>query len=137
MPTYSVRCLECGAEYPKRITFADYDKVKAKEVILACDRCHCEAELAFNPGQVAFVLKEGESGGWASKSLKENAYRARRRDVMARRERDHVFKSSLQANYDGAETGTWREAQELARREKGELAAATYDPLVTQEKSTP
>jgi hypothetical protein len=136
MPTYSVRCLECGADYSKRLSFADYDKVKSGESFIACKSCQGRAELAFDPGRVAFVLKEGESGGWASKSIKENEYRAKRRDVMARRERDHVFKNTLQANYDGVETGSWRDAQELARKEKGSEAAASYDPLVTREKST-
>jgi hypothetical protein len=55
---------------------------------------------------------------------------------MAQKEADHVFKNSLQANYDGAETGSWREAQELARKEKGDVAAATYNPLVQKEQMT-
>lgn len=82
-------------------------------------------------------MKDGESGSWASKVIKESKYRTARRETMAKKEKDHVFKSSLQANYDGTETGSWREAQELARKEKGEDAAATYQPMVSKELSTP
>lgn len=135
MPTYSVECPECGSAYDQRLSFAQYDGVKSGSSSLPCKKCGASAQFAFSPGKVGFVLKEGESGGWASKSIKESKYRRERRDVMAKREKDHVFKSSLQANYEGVETGSWKEAQELARSEKGDLAAATYEPLVAKEMS--
>lgn len=134
MPTYSVECHECGGTEDRRLSYAEYDQVKAGSKALDCKSCGLPAQIGFAPGKLGFILKEGESGGWASKSIKENAYRTRRRETMAKRERDHVFKSSLQANYDGLETGSWREAQELARVEKGEEAAATYAPLVAREQ---
>jgi len=136
VPTYQIECLECGAAHDQRLSFTDYDQVKSGQKTLACKTCGLPAQIGFAPGNLGFILREGESGGWASKSIKENAYRNRRRDVMAKREKDHVFKSSLQANYDGVETGSWREAQELARSEKGDEAAATYDPLVSREGSS-
>lgn len=135
MPMYSVVCRACGNETQKRLTFVEYDRVKSGGFVLDCPSCASPAEIAFDPGRVSFVLKEGESGGWASKSLKENAYRAKRRDEMTRREKNHVFKPSLQANYNGMETGSWREAQEVARKEKGVDAAASYDSLVAKEKT--
>jgi len=137
MPTYNIECSGCGEAYEKRLSFTQYDAVKAGAEVIPCRRCNSNAEVAFNPGRVGFVLKEGESGGWASKSIKENTYRMQRRETMAKREKDHVFKSSLQANYEGVETGTWREAQELARKEKGEASATTYDGLVKQERPSP
>lgn len=135
MPTYNIQCLECGNSHDQRLSFSDYDAVKAGTKPLACKSCGLPAQIGFTPGSLGFILKEGESGGWASKSIKENAYRAKRRHTMAKREQDHVFKNSLQANYDGVETGSWREAQEAARKEKGDLAAATYEPLVKQEQA--
>lgn len=135
MPTYQVDCMECGESHDQRLSFSEYDQVKAGTKPLACKTCGLPAKIAFRPGNLGFILKEGESGGWASKSIKENAYRARRRDVMAKKEKDHVFKASLQANYEGTETGSWKEAQELARNEKGDAAASTYDPLVKQEQA--
>jgi predicted nucleic acid-binding Zn ribbon protein len=137
MPTYAIECHECGAAYDQRLSYAQYDEVKTQKAELPCTQCGKAAIIAFKPSRVGFVLKEGESGGWASKSIKENAYRAERSKVMAKRNKDHVFKSSLQANYDGTETGSWRDAQELARKEKGDLAAATYEPLVQKEKAKP
>lgn len=134
MPTYQILCPECGASYDQRLSFLQYEEVKTATKTLPCTRCGLGAQIAFNPGRVAFVLREGESGGWQSKSIKENAYRKKRREEMARREKDHVFKSNLQANYKGEETGTWREAQEMARQTDGEVAAATYDPLVNREQ---
>jgi len=134
MPTYQIECHECGTTRDQRLTFSEYDKVKSGEKAIQCSNCGLPAQIGFSPGTLGFVLKEGESGGWASKSIKENAYRKKRRQEMARREKDHVFKASLQPNYDGTETGTWREAQELARKEKGDGSAQTYDPLVKKEQ---
>lgn len=136
MPTYQIECHECGATRDQRLSYSEYDQVKAGAKVLTCNACNLPATIGFCPGNLGFILKEGESGGWASKSIKENAYRSKRREVMAKREKDHVFKASLQANYDGTETGSWREAQELARKEKGDAAASTYDPLVKQEQVT-
>lgn len=136
MPTYAIECPDCGASYDHRLTFTQYDNVKTGAEILPCKQCSANTQIAFCPGNVGFVLKDGESGGWASKAVKENGYRGHRREVMAKRERDHVFKSSLQANYDGMETGKWRDAQELARNEKGDEAASTYDSLVKKESMT-
>ena len=134
MPTYQIECLECGTTENKRITFSDYDAIKTGTQPLTCRNCQKPAQIGFTPGGVNFVLKDGESGSWASKAIKESAYRGRRRNQMAQREKDHVFKSSLQPNYDGVETGTWKDAQELARKEKGNESATTYDPLVQKSK---
>jgi predicted nucleic acid-binding Zn ribbon protein len=130
MPTYQVECHECGTTRDQRLSYSDYDAVEAGDKKLTCNHCGLEAKIGFAPGNLGFVLREGESGGWATKSIKENAYRKKRRDEVAKRERDHVFKPSLQPNFEGVETGTWKEAQELARNEKGDGSASTYDSLV-------
>lgn len=135
MPLYPIECNECGARYDERLTFKQYDQVKSGETSLPCHTCTCPAQIGFQPGNLGFVMKDGESGSWASKAIKESKYRTERRKVMAKREKDHVFKSSLQANYNGEETGSWREAQELARKEGGDVSASSYDHLVKKEKS--
>jgi hypothetical protein len=132
MPTYQVDCLECGTTRDQRLSYADYDAVQDGKKTLTCKNCGLEAKIGFAPGNLGFVLKEGESGGWATKSIKENAYRSKRRAEVAKKEKDHVFKASLQPNFDGIETGTWKEAQELARKEKGDASASTYAPLIQQ-----
>lgn len=133
MPTYQVECHECGTTREQRLSYSDYDAVKAGSKALACSNCGLPAQIGFSPGNLGFNFKEGESGGWATKSIKENAYRKKRRAEMAQKEKDHVFKASLQPNYQGVETGTWKEAQELARKEKGSPSASTYDSLVSRE----
>ena len=133
MPTYSLVCFECGHTSDQHMTFSQYDAVKAGTDVLLCASCGKNMAIDFQPQGVSFVLKEGPSGGWVTKSNKERTYRARRNQVMARRERDHVFKNHLQPNYNGAETGSWREAQAMARSEKGEKVAATYSDLVAKE----
>lgn len=135
MPTYSTHCEACSQDASIRLSFVDYESVKMGVKSLECTSCHGVAKISFNPGDVAFVLKDGESGGWTSKALKENKYRVRRREIMTQREKDHVFKTRLIPNHEGQETGTWKEAQEEARREGGAASAATYDPLVKSEQA--
>ena len=141
MPTYDIQCGACRETGSLRLSFSGYDLVKSGESILRCNQCDGVCQILFEPSQVQFVLKDSASGGWASKALKENAYRANRRNYMAKRERDNVFKPTLQPNYNGVETGTWRDAQEYARSEvaadhgkkAGDIAATTYQPLVVKE----
>lgn len=135
MPVYSTRCEACNQDASIRLSFVDYESVKLGVKTLECTTCQGKVVLAFNPGDVTFVLKDGESGGWQSKAIKENKYRGRRREIMEKRERDHVFKTRLIPNHGGVETGTWRDAREAARKEGGDLAAATYNPLVKSEQS--
>ena len=148
MPTYSSKCQGCGTAAAVRLTFAEYDEVKAGIKTLPCT-CGGSALIEFNPGEVEFVLKDGESGGWASKAGKENKFRAARRKVMEQRERDHVFKSRLIPNYGGQLTETWKDAKDAAyeatydkvKQEHGaqtasqaaQESAKTYEPLVNRE----
>jgi hypothetical protein len=154
MPLYTVKCQVCQKPASVRLSFAEYDGVKAGTKTLTCPHAECEgtATIEFNPGEVAFVLKDGESGGWVSKAGKENKFRSARRREMERRERDHVFKSRLQPNYGGQLTDSWKEAKEAAyeatydkiKQEHGTQVAAqaasesakTYDPLLTKEVGT-
>ncbi len=135
MPTYTTRCQGCQKESAIRLSFADYDGVKLGVKLLDCSTCKGRVEIVFNPGDVNFILKDGESGGWAGKAIKENKLRARRREILAKKERDHVFKNKLLPNYGGMDTGTWKETQAFVKSEHGEAAAATYDSFVTKEKT--
>ena len=142
MPIYTTQCPSCGDAGDLRLSFVDYDEIQTGAKNLICNQCEAKCHILFDPSSVQFVMKDGESGGWQSKALKENKYRARHREVMARRERDHVFKPQLQANYKGIETGTWKDAREFARvetakehgQEAAKAVAQTYDPLVKKAK---
>lgn len=132
MPTYTFRRPD-GEQTTRKLSFEEYDLVSQGN-LLVTDDAGTVLELVFNPQGTNFVLKDGPSGGWASKALKENKYREGHRQVMARREKDHVFKTRLIPNYQGAEAPTWKDAQEEARSKQGHAAAITYEPLVAQEK---
>lgn len=136
MPTYETICTQCGVKADRRLTFSTFDQVKAGTQEIQCSACGAKVEFAFSPGALGFILKEGPSGGWATKSIKENQYRKKRGVVMGKRQRDHVRTPKLQPNYRGEETSTWKEAQEAVRKDKGDLAASTYAALVSKEKVT-
>jgi len=133
MPTYTFRNQD-GQTSQKRLSFSDYDAVKAGELTIE-DGQGRPLELVFNPGNPNFVMRDGVSGGWISKSSRENNYRRARADEMRRREKDHVFKPKLVPNYEGTEAEDWKDAQEQARSDKGDLSASTYDSLVAKEKT--
>lgn len=147
MPLYTTHCERCHTCESRRLTFEAYDAVQRGDEKLACP-CGARAEIVLDPGNVNFVLRDGESGGWASRASKENKYRAERRQRMAQRQRDHVNPNRLVPNFKGQETSSWAEAKRAAYEStyqelKGEghhdpatsatYAAETYDPLVKQE----
>lgn len=148
MPLYDTRCATCSKQETRKLSFHDYESVASGAMSLECS-CGGSPELVFDPSAVTFVLKDGESGGWATKAQKENKYRAARRGVMARRERDHVKPKSLIPNYNGQVANSWAEAKDAAyqstyervKREHGDRTAAsaaseaakTYDTHVKRE----
>jgi hypothetical protein len=131
MPTYEIVCEKCDIKLDKRLTFSEFDEVKSGSKELACV-CGLPLRFGFAPGTLGFIMKEGPSGGWATKSIKENQYRKQRGAVMKQRQKDHVLTPKLQPNYKGEETGTWREAKESARKDKGDLSASTYDAHISK-----
>ncbi len=144
MPLYATLCEGCSAAREIRLSFSDYDGVKLGVRLLECTTCQGKVNLAFDPGNVSFVLKDGESGGWASKANKENAYRAKRYKRMGQVQRDHAPTTKLQPNFGGELMPTWKDARDAAfdvalTETKDVVAAkeasATYDPLVKQEGS--
>ena len=142
MPMYSTRCEGCGASHELRLSFQDYDSVKLGTKLLECSACQGQVGLVFDPGDVKFVLKDGESGGWASKAGKENAFRAKRYIHMGKKQADHAPRTRLLPNFAGEQTETWKEARsvafETAYTETKDLSAAkeasaTYNSLVEGE----
>jgi len=124
MPTYTIVCSSCSKTEDRRLTFSERDVFEG-----ACG-CGGKLEIGFTPTAVAFTLRDGPSGGWASRAIKENQYRAKRREMLAQKEKDHVYTPSLIPNFGGQETGDWREAKEEARVNLGEEASKSYDRLV-------
>ena len=144
MPRYATHCETCQKDSNIRLSFEDYDAVKLGTKVLECSACHGGVSLVFDPGDVKFVLRDGESGGWVSKAMKENKYRTNRQGVMERRQRDHAPNPKLVPNFAGEQTGTWAEAKraayDKAYTETQDVSAAreassTYDSFVRQEGS--
>jgi len=133
MPTYTFRRIEDEGLVERRMSMTDFQRIKAGELGVT-DADGCPLELVFDASQVGFVLKDGPSGGWATKAGKERRYRKDRHRVMGQRQRDHVHKTTLQPNYEGKIAPTWADAQDAARTDKGVAAARTYDSLVAKEK---
>ena len=134
MPTYTFQRPSDGAMTKRKLTFAEYDQVQSGALTVTDDDGEV-LKLIFNPGKVGFSLKDGPSGGWMSKAMKEKKYRGQRSAEMAQREKDHVFKTKLIPNLGGVEAGSWADVRDEVRTKKGALAASTYDPLVAKEKA--
>lgn len=134
MPTYTFRRPSDGAITKKKLTFDQYDQVQ-KGQLKVVDDDDSPLEIVFDPGSVEFTLKDGPSGGWASKALKEKKYRKDRDKVMRQREKDHVFKTRLIPNLGGQEASSWKDVQDEVRSKKGDVAASTYAPFVAKEKA--
>ncbi len=133
MPTYTFQKSD-GTLLSKRLTFAEYDSIKSGSMKLV-DEADNELVPVFSPGDVQFILKDGESGGWASKAMKENHYRREHRQVMARREKDHAPKTRLIPNFGGKLAHTWADVRDHVQTTKGSAAASTYDRLVAKEQT--
>jgi hypothetical protein len=135
LPTYTFRG-PGGDTTTRKLTFGEYDQVQSGALHVV-NEVGQTLELVFNPAGVGFVLKDGPSGGWMSKAIKENGYRAQRGQTMSKREKDHVFKTKLIPNYQGAEASTWKDVREEARQKSGDAAASTYDSHVAKESPAP
>lgn len=134
MPLYTFKRPD-GEVVSKRLSFTQYEACKAKTLEVT-DKDGISLELVFDPGTPSFVMKDGASGGWATKVNKESAYRRARGQEMSRREKDHVFKSSLVPNYGGQEAHSWSDVRDHVRSVSGRYAASTYDSLVSKEKGS-
>jgi len=135
MPLYTFSGAD-GTTTKRKLTFEQYERVLAGTLRVTDDAGQSLA-IVFNPAGLAFVLKDGPSGGWMSKANKENGYRAGRSGVMARREKDHVFKTRLIPNLGGQEAANWADVREQVQSTAGALAASTYDSHVAKESTTP
>lgn len=132
MPIYTFECPD-GSRLQKRLSLADFEAVRIGEKALVDDQDN-ELKLVFDPGAISFTLKDGESGGWPSRTNRERVYRERRYREMGVRQDRHAPKTKLIPNYEGKITDRWSDVQDHVRSVKGEAAAMTYDPLVAKEK---
>lgn len=104
--------------------------LEKKESGVPCD-CEDGAVMrhVFNPGGLSVCFK---GDGWMDKIHKENAYRERRSQKMAARQKKNHKTPELVPNYGGQEVEDWREAKNLA--EKDGRISETYDTKIEPEE---
>lgn len=136
MPTYTFERQD-GSRVSAKLTYADYDKLMSGESVMTDETTGEALKLVFDPGQIGFVLKDGESGGWASKAMVERKQRAARRVVLEQKENDHVFKPKLVPNFNGQVADKWADVRDHVRSTAGVGSAKTYDKLVQKEQKSP
>jgi hypothetical protein len=54
---------------------------------------------------------------------------------MARREKNHAFKTKLIPNLNGQEASSWKDVRDEVRTQTGDVAASTYDAHVAKESA--
>lgn len=112
MPTYEMVCDSCSKKTETVLTYAEYDMVE--EGLKPLCSCGGSKSIVFSPGHISFTLRDGESGGWASKADKERAYRAKRNAYLGKRNKENVAPTPLVPNYQGVEAASWSEARDMA-----------------------
>lgn len=134
MPEYGYRCPneECKELREDVASIKSYEEHHPP-----CLVCATPCNYEYIPSVPQAVFKDGPSGSWPSKGERIKKQRQKASDDAAKRSIDRYGKNPnrLIPNYDGKETGTWAEAQNLAQKERGAPSAATFEPKVAAEKS--
>lgn len=125
---YEYVCTKCGNTQDEGCSVDCFKEFKPP-----CVKCGAECAYQFCPSKVQFVLKDGPSGSWPSKGERFKKYRAKASEAAAKRQQERYRTPSLVPNFQGKETGSWRDAQTEALKEKGPGVAATYDTKVKAE----
>ncbi len=141
MPSYDFRCEDCRFLQEEEASMKDFKTVTPK-----CKECGGKCVYEFTPTVVQFALKDGPSGSWPSKGNRFKQYRAKRSEEMGRRQQDrygHLNRDAL-PNYQGQLTEDWREARDIAMKDKEShesrgtdslAVAATFNQAISKEKS--
>jgi hypothetical protein len=128
MSVYSVECPACREVSQIKRSPKELPELKARGAL--CPACgQAQASYVFQPGglQVNFA-----GGVWSDKNSREKSYRAARAETLGRRQKDNNWTPTLQPNFQGEQTDSWKEAQSMARS-RGSVAPETYDNLVRTE----
>lgn len=136
MPIYTFQCKDCSLEYHPLLSFSDYENYKKCDPdlgVVFCDSCGGTCRPVFDPGDFGATFKEGETGGWASKTIKERALREKRWDHLGRKKKEHVKPQGLVPNYEGQAHDRWTDVQDHVRIKHGDDVAKSYDPFVKKE----
>jgi hypothetical protein len=138
MPLYSYRCTD---ENCLNVQDEDAKISEFKDLRPKCLVCGAECEYVFVPTVVQAILKDGPTGSWPSKGNRFKNYRAKQSEKMKKRQQDrygHLNRDCV-PNYQGQLTEDWREAQDLAMRDKDRnldslQTAQTFTPHIEKER---
>ncbi len=133
MPVYSYTCTNPECEIVRE---DDASMTSFKEHHPLCEECGSVCNYVYIPTVPQVAFKDGPSGGWPSKANHFKEYRRKQSEKMEKRQKDRYGHLSRDAvpNIGGVETGSWREAQFQALKERGPESAATYNSKILEEK---
>lgn len=131
MPTYFYRCTACEEVREDDATMAAF-----KEHHPPCTSCNSSCDYIYIPTVCQVALKDGPSGSWPSKGGRFQDHRAKQSAIMEKRQFDRYGppKQAI-SNFEGKETENWREAKEIAIKERGIESGATYDAKIKEENA--
>jgi len=122
MPTYDYACNKCG-----RVEEHVHLMMDKPEIM--CPECKEPMEKRFSPNSGGFILK----GGTPAIHWKEKRQRIKRSEQLAQKQKYTGMQGPrVTPNIAGVETGTWSDAQKMAK-EAG-LNHESYTPYVEKEK---
>ncbi len=125
MPTYDYKCTAC-----KKLREDDCSMLTFKEHRPKCLACGAECKYVYIPTIAQVVFKDGPSGSWPSKGNHYQQYRKKRDTEMKKRQRDRYGEPKRAIpNYQGQQTESWTEAQNLAMNDKERIESTGSDPL--------
>ncbi len=125
MPNYEYECPKCGESFEKVL------KLCRAADPQECPECGVEAKKLIS--QTGFVLK---GDNWPGKAARIKGQMGRKRKRLGVKQDERLRDQppvKLAPNVDGERTGTWAEAEKLAKS-KGK-DTASYKPLVSKEKA--
>jgi len=122
MPRYDYRCTACG-EVEELI------HSMSESPVYFCSKCRAPMERQFTPNIGGFIIK----GGTPAMHWKEKRQRIRKSEMLAEKQKTLGRTGpKVKPNIAGYETGTWSDAQKMAK-EAG-LNSDSYTPYVEKEK---
>lgn len=122
MPVYDFQCKKCQKieEYIRSIS--DNSEVK-------CSKCNTPMTRLFTLNTTGFIIK----GGSPTIHYREKRLRMKKREKITKKQKERYNESpQVKPNIAGVETGTWADAQKMAK-EAG-LNHESYTPFVEKEK---
>ncbi len=132
MPTYGYSCQKCKKSIEDDASinsFRDHHPPCPKP------KCGGTCDYKWVPSVPQIVFKDGPTGSWPSKGERFKKFRQKSSAAAEKRQNERFGGISREAvpNYKGTETGTWRDAQDMAKRDAGPAVAATYKSKVSKE----